>query len=524
MRSYYAHLQTTAAVEMMAGRPTFRASAIFPVIHEQGVSSRVLFLGYWMLKRNIDKIAALTTLRAMDGTIIVRTLLTLTEAKAYRIEIVDLLEQAGGSPLDPFFGSIEVEFFAASNLVFSFPAAVINYYGDDFSSVVHSAQRVYNDFDDMQKNSQTAVPESGFNVHVDENSEPFIGLINGPLPHEESKIELQFFNSQGDLLQYTKFLGTLQPYQTTFIYPARDIDLKNFLNGLAGACKAKFNLKWIFPRLLVGNRQNTPRAFVLTHSYYDCTAATDDSNYWRAPEPDWEPASLMVPLVFQGSHFTNVYFYPIYSPSHLAVDIELFAMDGRRLDYQKDVLHIMSPAQGHKVISFRELAEAATLLPADFLAARIIVRPLGGTLLPARIKIALDIGDDSGLPCNICMNLQPFNPSLAAKAHSFKWLPLLADQSGSSVWLMNSSPQKNYRLVASLELSFYREKDTTVLKRHCQIPPQGFIVIKPEDDVELAEFLAGTIGWLTAISNNAFLTTYYFSNSISGAVGGDHGF
>ena len=127
MRSYYSHLATTSQAQVMTGRPTFRASAIFPVIHEMGISSRVLFLGYWMLKRNIEKIAAFTTLRDQDGIILFRQLVTLVEAKSYRIEVKDLLLQAGRSLDDSFLGSIEVEFFAVSNLFFTYPATVINY-------------------------------------------------------------------------------------------------------------------------------------------------------------------------------------------------------------------------------------------------------------------------------------------------------------------------------------------------------------------------------------------------------------
>ncbi|MBA3604357.1 MAG: hypothetical protein H0W50_12150 [Parachlamydiaceae bacterium] len=477
-----------------------------------------------MLKRNIDKIAAFTSLRDKDGTILVRQLITLTEAKSYRIEVSELLIQAGRSLDASFVGSIEVEFFAASNLVFAFPATVINYYGEDFSSFVHTAQRVYNDFEDMQKNSQTDVPESGFNIHVDDNNEPFISLVNGPEAQEDSKIELQLFNSNGDVLEYTKSLGRLAPYQTTFLYPARELDLEVFLQHQVGACKAKFNLRWIFPRLLVGNRQKKPSAFVITHSYYDCSTAIADSNYWRPSEPDWNPASLMIPVKLEGSHFTNIYFYPIYSPSKLAVDIEIYSKEGKLLITTENVLLIVSPAQGHAVVQMREIAENAKLLPADAFAAKVIVRPVGESLLPARVKIALDIGDGRGLPCNICMNLQPFNPPLALKTHSFKWLPLLSDKPGATVWLMNSSPQKNFTQTATLELTFFREKDNAVLKRKSELAPNGFMVITPDDDTELNEFLEESIGWITIISSNAYLTTYYFSNNPSGIVGGDHGF
>ena len=59
MRSYYAHLSTTAPEKIgpIAPKPTCRASAIFPAFRS-GISSRIIFLGYWQLKRNIEQLTA----------------------------------------------------------------------------------------------------------------------------------------------------------------------------------------------------------------------------------------------------------------------------------------------------------------------------------------------------------------------------------------------------------------------------------------------------------------------------------
>ena len=97
-------------------------------------------------------------LRSSIGELLARIHTPITEAKSYRFELLDLLEHASLPPDMPFSGSMEIEFYSAVSLVFPYPAVVINYYGPHFSSVVHTAQRVYNDYDDMQKNSQTQVP------------------------------------------------------------------------------------------------------------------------------------------------------------------------------------------------------------------------------------------------------------------------------------------------------------------------------------------------------------------------------
>lgn len=527
MRSYYAHLETTTpSVGTAIAKPIYRSSAIFPVIHQEGISTRLLFLGYWLLKRSIDQIAAVVTLRSPAGEILARQLLTIVEAKAYRIEVQELLLQSRGiDETKPFEGSLEVEFYAATNLVFPFPAVVVNYYGEAFSSVVHTAQRVYNDYEDMQKNSQTSVPESGFNIHVDEKSEPFIGLVNGAGVQKEAQVKFEFYNRMGEVLKHTQQLGELKPYESRVLFPAREINLQSFLGGSEGACKAKFNLCWVFPRLLVGNRQRAPEAVSITHTYYDCSKATSSSDYWRAPEPAWHSASVMLPLWLDPAHFTNAYFYPIYSPSSLAIDAEIFSPAGSLLGSKQNVLRIDSPCQGFALISFKELLEELKIEPVAQLAARIIARPLGDSLMPARVKLGLDIGHTlGGLPCNICMNLHPFNPPFANKRNSFKWLPFLGDQPSAAVWLMNSSPYKEYQQTASLELNFYREKDCSTLKRKMKLPPQGFVAMTLTHDSELDAFFEGTIGWVTVTTDNPYLTSYYFADHPTGVIGGDHGF
>ncbi|MBA2727065.1 MAG: hypothetical protein H0U49_02695 [Parachlamydiaceae bacterium] len=89
---------------------------------------------------------------------------------------------------------------------------------------------------------------------------------------------------------------------------------------------------------------------------------------------------------------------------------------------------------------------------------------------------------------------------------------------------MNSSPEKQYKDDATADLTFYRGKDTASLSRQMTLPPHGFMVINVAVDEELKAFFDGDIGWCTIVTSNPYLTTYYFSESSSGLIGGDHGF
>lgn len=482
-------------------------------------------MGYWILKRNIHEISSIATLRNTQGIILARSTLLINEAKTYRIELSSELERAGYNKEMEFEGSLEIEFFSTQNLVFPFPAVVINYYGPHFSSVVHTAQRVYNDFDDMIKNSQTKVPESGFNLYANEECEPFIGLINGCISVPDSTMQLQLVNHRQQELICTIPLGTLEPYGTTWIYPARHCDLKSFFEGKPGAAKINFQVDWIFPRLVVGNIHHNIPALSITHTYYDCSEAVTHSDYWNPEEPEWHVASLMVPGELSKQHFTTIYFYPIYSPSTFAIDIEIYDQQGKCLGSKQHAAIINAPQFEVHSIPLRDYCHELGIKENTDCALRLIVRALNGSQVPARIKLGLDIGvQGTQTPCNICTNLHPFNPSLENKPTAFRWAPVLADQPKATLWLMNSSPSTNYQRAADLTLTFFRESDTQTITRTLTLPPHGFKIIDVAEDRELNIFFQNQVGWMTLTTSNPYTTTYYFAENASGVVAGDHGF
>lgn len=526
MRSYYAHLMNTIPSETpIATKPVLRASSIFPVFQYEGVTSRVLFMGYWFVKRNITALTQVTTLRDAQGVVLLRSISPLTEAKAFRIELSDLLLKAGKNKNEDFEGTIEVEFFSLQNLVFPFPALLVNYYGKDFSTCVHTAQRVYNNYEDMQANGETKVPEAGFNVYSTPNLRPFITLLNGPEKCVNSHLHLECFNHQGHILKEHVSLGDLAPYQSKTIFLNELLPLDSFLNNHVGTMRIAFDVKWVFPRLLVGNRQNNPPAMAITHTYYDCTRANSPSDYWYATNDEWYTEALMLPLCAQGNAQTKFYFYPIYSPSSFSIDLEIYNAKGERVATVPKALHITSPSSSFEFIDAAAHVRRLGLENQFPLGARLIAKPDEGTHLPTRIKLAMDIGASTEtLPCNICTNLQPFNPSWLEKKHSFKWAPLLTDQPNPEVWIMNSCPQINYKEAAEIAVRFYHETDAEIIERVYHLPPHGSMVIRLEEDEELKKFFGKAPGWLTAVSTNPYTTTYYFSRPTKGIVGGDHGF
>lgn len=527
MRSYYEHLQNLIPSQKThhLTKSIFRSSAIFPVFHSSQIKSRLLFMGYWILKRHIKEIGAVVNLRSDEGELLQRSFFSVNQPKTYRIDLEDELQKALDKIPPSFQGSLEIEFYSSQNLTFPFPAVVINYYSTHFSTVVHTAQRIYNDWEDMNSNSQTSVPEAGFNLYADENHEPLIALINGPELNKQCLIEMTFFNHNQEQKKEVFHFENLQPYQTLVIHPSQHVDLNSFFDHRPGSAKVKFQLNWVYPRLIAGNMNKQSEMMSITHTYYDCSEATNEKDYWTTPPPGHHGASLMIPAQLDELHFTKIYFYPIYSPAAFNIALEIYDREGRLLGQVPEALKVSLNCPGFQSIDLKKRALELKIDLTQPLGVKVIAEPLEGTVLPARIKLGLDLGlNNALLPCNICTNLQPYNPSLDQKRQSFKWGPILADQPRSKVYIMNSSPEINYHHYSTILVNFYREKDTETYQKTYTLPAHGFILLSPELDEELKRFLENKVGWFTALCDNPYTTTYYFSEHPSGSLGGDHGF
>ena len=93
-------------------KPVYNGSAIFPVFHTQKQQTRILFMGYWMVKKKINEIGLLVSLRNQYGELISRYSEQIINPAAKEIELIDLLKES--NCLDnEFTGSIELEVFSS---------------------------------------------------------------------------------------------------------------------------------------------------------------------------------------------------------------------------------------------------------------------------------------------------------------------------------------------------------------------------------------------------------------------------
>ena len=523
MKSFYKHLTSRleyGEVPEITRKPVLRSSGIFPVMKNENFSSRILFMGYWLLKRNIPEVGIIITLRSNDGIVLLRKVQTIDSVQAFSIDLDSLLSEINYN--SNFLGSIEVEFNTTRDMVFPYPALVLEYFGTDFNSCVHTIQRIYNDFEDLRENEQSQVPETGFDIYCTSDLDSFFTFVNGPLENQDGIIDYVVTNSKSEKLKGSFHLGSIKPYETKFVKLVEYIpELDTFLEKNSGSISLNHNFEGFYPRLLVGNMQTSFPSVSFTHSYYDCTSCNLESDFWSRINDDYHDSSIYVPLFVTDDYFTDLVVYPNFSPSNFYIDIVLYNNEGKKISILENFMLIKSTEAKLLKINFNKLLDDHGIDKNSVSSAHVITKFLDSKI-PSRIKFGLNVGvkkSQSKLPCNICFNTKIGNPNIDSKPGSFHWAPIFIKN--SIVTISNFSPKKDYTKNATVELNFFRKTDSETISREINLKP--FSEFRLTLDDELKNFLEDD-GWVTIKSNNPYIQGFYFKFNSSGSVAGDHFF
>ena len=524
MKSYYQHLKSTKEFgekQNLIKKPILRSSGIFPVVKNEYYTSSIHFLGYWLLKRNISEVALVITLRNSDGNTLLRKIESINSAKAFAVTLNYLLSEINFDMNKNFVGSIEIEFNTTQDMVFPYPALVLEYHNEKFNTCVHTLGRIYNDFEDMKENNESQVPETGFDIHETDDLQSFLSFVNGPLDNPDGYIEYIITNSKSEKFSGNLHLGIINPFETKIIFFNKHIpDLSKFLDSKPGSISLKHNFQGFYPRFLVGNIQKSFPSISFTHSYYDCTSCTSDSDYWNRNNKQHFDSSAYVPVFHRDNQFTNLIIYPNLPPSDLTLQIDIHDEKGSKIFSNENFLEIKNNEKKLLKINFNDIISNLNI-PNSNLAAHVITNSKN-IKIPARIKFGLDVGisgQSSKLPCNICFNTRMGNPILDSKPGSFHWAPIFNGRN-YVLTLGNFSSLKNYQKEANLELNFYRIEDSKTFTEKCSLKPNSekrFTI----NDFKLNDFIK-TEGWVTIKADTPYIQGYYFNLNSSGLVSGDH--
>lgn len=525
MKNYYQHLKSTKEFgekENFIKKPVLRSSAIFPVIKNSFCTTSIHFLGYWLLKRNISQVKFTMTLRDVNGNLLSKKIDTIDNAKAFAIDLDILLSEINYNKNIDFIGSIETEFHSIEDMVFPYPALVLEYHNEEFNTCVHTLGRIYNDDDDINENNETLVPETGFDINETDDLHSFLSFVNGSLENEDGYVEYVVTNSNSKQFSGNFHLGKINSFETKFLYLKDYIpELSTMLDSKSGSISIKHNFEGFFPRFLVGNIQESFPSVSFTHSYYDNTDSINDSDYWSRVNDSHFDSSIYVPIFQKNNQFTNLIIYPNMSPSNLILKIDIYDESGKKVYTNSNFLTINTDDKNLLKINLNDIISNLDFSNNKNFAAHIITN-FKNNKIPTRIKFGLDVGTNgtnSKLPCNICFNTRVGNPLLENKPGSFHWAPLFSNRN-TVFTLGNFSTLKNYTFDANLELNFYRIEDSTSINKKIQLKANSEKRIT-FDDFDLNKFLKSE-GWVTIKSDTPYVHGYYFNMNSSGSVAGDH--
>jgi len=506
-------------------KPIFRSSAIFPVVKNNSYTTNILFLGYWLLKRKIQEVNLLITLRDYEGTILRRNSWIVNSPRTYTIELDHLLESTQYAEKSEFLGSIEVEIFSTNDMVFPYPALVLNYYNAEFNTCVHTLGRIYNDYEDLIENEKFRVPETGFDIYANNDIDAFLAFVNGTNVNPDGTIKYIITNSDSQKFRGTFHLGSIKPYQTVFFkFKDHISDLSKMLNEKPGTITIEHNFEGFYTRFLAGNIQHSFPSISFTHTYYDCSSCSTQSDYWNRISDDYHDCSISIPIFAENNFYTELVIYPNFSPSSFFLHINLHDSQGKLLQQIHSFLKIDGKDSKLFKINFNELIKKHNLDPSKVKTAHIISD--FKDKIAARLKFGLNVGvynSKAKLPCNICFNSKVGNPLLEKKPGSFHWCPIF-NIGDSVISISNFSPQKNYQRPAKLKLRFFNEHGPTSIEKTILLAPCEEFRLDTSKDSYLKPFLQEAPAWVTIEADNPNIHGFYFNFNRSGSVAGDHFF
>ncbi len=344
--------------------------------------------------------------------------------------------------------------------------------------------------------------------------------MNGPLSNDEGVVEYQVTNSNSEKLTGSFSLGYLKPYETKFIEFGKYIpNLSGFLKNNSGSITLSHNFEGFYPRFLAGTMQSSFPSVSFTHSYYDCTSCSGETDFWDRNNDMHHDHAVYIPLFTRNSEYTNLIVYPNFSPCSFFVNLELYNKNGEKIDELPKFLHINTKEPKLHKINFNQITSK---YKNNEICSSNIICDFKGDKIPARVKFGLNVGMNSlksKLPCNICFPTKPGNPLIENKPGSFHWGPLFSHRN-SVITFGNFSTMKNYQTDAEIEMTFLRKEDSSTISKKFTLKANCEERIY-SNDVDIKQFIK-TVGWVTLKANNPYIQGFYFNFNNSGAVSGDH--
>lgn len=523
MKSFQDHLNTFGKnnSELLFKDKILRSSAIFPFIINKKLDVKILFLSYWLLKRKISDITCKITIRNLIGKEVYSKNQKINFIKSFTFSVRRILKK---NRLNIKSGSVEIEFFSNLNLVFPYPAVLVNFESQNCSTFVHSCGRIFNNNEDQKKNSKFLVPESGFDLLPDKKSNTFFSFVNGKKKLLNQKIELILLNQFNEKIKKTFKVEVIKPYETKFFFFLRGNE-KNFLRNGKGTVIINHSFKNFFPRFMCGNLSVDESFSTLTHSYYDLSKNNDKKfNLWKNPNPKkYYDGVVSIPVFLDEKKYTELVIYPNFFKKNFSLKFQLIGQS-KKINLKKKIYinkNFKSPL--YLNISDIVISEVKNINKKKSYILKIICE--GQTVIPTRIKFGLNIGEnkEENIPSNVCFNVYVPSNNFERKPKTFKWGLVLPNQD-YEIFLSNISYLRKKFKKANIELKFWNAEKNKCLIKKISINDDSFYRFSLKKNNEILKFLNNKPGWFTAVSDNPFISGFFINFGKNGIVGADHFF
>lgn len=506
--------------EDLSYEPTFKSSAMFPILCRENLRPSISFMNYWRYKNKIHPVCCLLTLRDQQGQALKRSYFQI-EDRTYTFHLTELLT----SHLDSqgiFVGSCELEFQATQDLKFPYPAVSIFYESPQGVSSVHMASRVFHSIRDMDLRAMPDVQETGFDIYATETWMPYFCFTNGTRDVSPARIIITVFNSQGQSKVIEIRRQGLLAYETAFVFFDESSELKEFMGSEPGFCKVQYDHFGIFPRLLCGNIARDFSHIAITHSYYDVSRRQE---YFSIhPSGQTRSPFRAIPLLFHEGIDLDVNLYPIYSPGMMWFNARVYDGDGKLLAHIERIGQLLSPSGQMLPLCIRDLIHHAGLTPE-----RCALLSLEGRTDTGQISSRINFGVNYyrqgkiGTNVNISMHHDAeFSPT---KKRSYRWFPVFLRENVSNYVLLSVlsyRSEDSFTARVSLTLMNSREE---LYRNSLTLANTTSLSLRMEDLIpEKTGRLEGEILWGTLEADTPYLTAYYLTSSDYGFVGGDHSY
>ena len=495
--------------------PTFKSSAIFFIILDKHINTKISFFNYWKIKNNNKDVSCQITVRTKVGEKILRKFFKI-KYNTYQISIKDLLKR--DLKVSKFIGSIEIELYSSCDLKYSFPAIDAIYETRQGISLVHSNQRIFDSLQDNLNNQSINQIQTGFDIYYDNKNESFISVINGPIALKQKKMKIDFFNFKGEKQRKIILYKSIEPYELIYFQLNIFKNLKKFLGGKRGYCKIDLPTKNIFNRILVGTLSNDKNKITTTHSYFDCSNTKDYINQRKIGSEEY---GCYLPFNLIEKVDLEIVIYPIFSKSNLNFSLEKFDTRGKRKIIHDSVLKISKNFKEPKIIEINKFISGEKNLTENIYCLNVTSKE---NLIPSRLSFGFNYKKNS-IGSNISDSMI-INHGKDLKIRGFYWGPAFNSKKISTIIVVsNLDRNKNNQFKDFIDLKLY-DKHKIILKKRFTIRcPQAFnIDLNKIINKKIKQTDKNDIIWFTLRSNFKSIVCKHVHVSKFGHVSADHVF